>query len=94
MILFGRQTVKLIKDPQTVLKEYTNRLHEKQNTQQSLADLILKKRKELRQINYQKERLLDLYQKGSLNLSEIESRLQKLRGKIKQLESERLSLGT
>ena len=90
--LVWEQTVKLIKDPQTVLKEYTNRLHEKQNTQQSLADLILKKRKELRQINYQKERLLDLYQKGSLNLSEIESRLQKLRGKIKQLESERLSL--
>ena len=90
--LVWEQTVKLIEDPQTVLNEYTNRVNAQKNTQQSLEKLILKKSQEIRQVEHEKERLLDLYQKGSLNLSEIETRLQKLRGKIKQLESEKQSL--
>ncbi len=90
--LVWEQTVKLLENPQTVIDEYTSRIHEQKGEQQSLEKLIVKKAQEIRQITHEKERLLDLYQNGTLNLSEIESRLKKIRGKIKQLENEKQSL--
>ena len=90
--LVWEQTVKLIEEPQAVINEYTNRIHEQKDGQQSLTKLILKKSLEVRQIKHEKERLLDLYQNGTLGLSEIEPRLKKIREKRKQLEIEEKSL--
>ncbi len=90
--LVWQQTVKLIETPQTVINEYTNRVNSQKNVRQSLKELILRKSKEIRQVEYEKERLLDLYQTGALSLPEIEDRIKKLRGKIKKLEAEKLQL--
>ncbi len=77
--LVWEQTVKLLENPQAVIDEYTSRIHERKGQQQSLEKLIAKKAQEIRQITHEKERLLDLYQNGTLNLSEIESRLKKIK---------------
>ena len=53
--------------------------------------MIIKKNQEIRQADNEKECLLDLYQNGTLMLSEIESRLSKLRRKVKQLTHEKQS---
>ena len=75
--LVWEQTVRLLEEPQTVLNEYANRVNEPENHKQSLEKLILKKTQEIRQAEKEKKRILDLYQSGVLELSEIESRLAK-----------------
>ena len=90
--LVWEQTVRLLEEPQAVLNEYANRVSEQENHKQSLEKLILKKTQEIRQTGKEKERLLDLYQSGVLELSEIESRLVTLRGKVKLLMNEKQSL--
>ena len=50
--------------------------------------LLSKKKKEIRMQEQQKERLLDLYQVGTLNLAEVEERLKTLRLRITKLNNE------
>ena len=90
--LVWEQVIKLLEEPQTVFDEYTKRINEQDGHSQSLEKLIIKKDQEIRQADNEKERLLDLYQNGVLDLAEIESRLGKLRGKVKRLVQEKQSL--
>ena len=50
--------------------------------------LLRKKQKESRQQEGEKQRLLDLYQAGSISLEEIAPRLQDIRVRIKSIEGE------
>ena len=86
------QIMKLLQEPQTVLNEYMNRVSEQENHKQALEKLIIKKNQEIRQTENEKERLLDLYQNGTLELSEAEPRLIKSRKKVQQLKNEKQSL--
>jgi site-specific DNA recombinase len=86
--LLWDQTRQLLQNPQWVLKEYSERIHKNQKTQEELQSLILQKKKELRQKETEKDRLLDLYQSGSLEKKELEERIQFIRTKIKVIEQE------
>jgi hypothetical protein len=50
--------------------------------------ILNKKQKEIRHQQHEMERLLDLYQSGTLEKHEIEERLKVIRSKIKQLQDE------
>ena len=54
--------------------------------------MIQKKDKEIHRVEKEKVRLLDISQVGSLSLSELEPRLQRLRVRINNFEMERNSL--
>jgi site-specific DNA recombinase len=82
------QTCKLIAQPDLVLQEYTRRTQQKQRQQSEVAVLLTKKRRESKQQEIEKERLLDLYQRGQVELAEIEPRLKTIRTKIKKLQDE------
>ncbi len=82
------QIKRLLEEPDIVLKEYSSRVEHKQKQQSEYQVIASKKRKEIKQQLQEKERLLDLYQTGKVDLSEIEARLKSLRAKIKRLEEE------
>jgi site-specific DNA recombinase len=86
--LVWEQTRKLLEHPDLVLKEYTRRTQKKQRQQSDAKELLAKKRRESKQQELEKERLLDLYQTGHVGLVEIESRLKSIRAKIKKLHEE------
>jgi hypothetical protein len=71
-----------------VLQEYTPRTQKKQRQQSEAAVVLAKKRRERKQQEIEKERLLDLYQGGQVELAEIEPRLKTIRTKIKKLQDE------
>jgi len=79
---------KLIENPQLVLQEYTQRSGKKKKQRLSLEHLITKKQQENRQQELQKQRLLDLYQTGSIGLEDIQSRLEKIRQRIEKIQQE------
>jgi len=83
--LVWNQAKQLIQDPQLVLNEYANRLNENKKGEKEVDLLMNRKRKELRNSEMEKERLLDLYQGGVLRKEELEGRLQSLRSKIKSI---------
>jgi site-specific DNA recombinase len=78
----------LIQHPQLVLQEYTQRVGAKRKQKLSLDQLANKKQQEIRQQEVQKQRLLDLYQVGSITLEEIEGRLKQIRGRIQHIQQE------
>jgi site-specific DNA recombinase len=82
------QTCKLLEHPELVLKEYTRRTQKKQRQQSDIKELVAKKKREIKQRELEKERLLDLYQTGHVGLPEIEPRLKTIRAKIKKLHDE------
>jgi site-specific DNA recombinase len=86
--LVWQQTCRLLEQPDLVLKEYAARLQKKQRQQSDFKDLLMKKRREIKQQELEKERLLDLYQTGRVTLTEIESRLKAIRAKIKKAQDE------
>jgi len=86
--LVWEQTKRLIKEPPLVFKEYVDRVNKKGTQQLSLEAVREKKKKELRQQELEKQRLLDLYQGGNISLEEIEPRLKTIRSKIKKIEQE------
>lgn len=90
--LVWQQTLKLIEQPKLILSEYTSRLDKKQRQQSQFTQLMTKKSREIKQQELEKERLLDLYQRGQVSLSEIEHRLKSIRTKIKKLQDESLLL--
>jgi site-specific DNA recombinase len=86
--LVWEQTSKLLEQPELVLQEYTRRAQKKQRQQQDVKELLAKKKRESKQRELEKERLLDLYQTGQVGLKEIEPRLKSLRAKITKLHEE------
>lgn len=86
--LVWEQTKKLLQQPELIFKEYTERAQEKGNNKISLEMILNKKKKELRQLDTQKGRLLSLYQTGTIALSDIETQLSELRRKKKHLQHE------
>lgn len=81
------QTKKLIESPALVVEEYARRSTQRQSTI-TIEDLIKEKSKEIHLQGIEKERLLDLYQKGIFTLKELESRVDGIRKKIRQLTDE------
>ena len=86
--LVWEQTCRLLQHPDLVLKEYTRRAHKKQRQHGDVKELLAKKKREIKQHELEKERLLDLYQTGHVGLPEIEPRLKSIRARIKKLHDE------
>src|SRR5262249_14987719 len=86
--LVWEQTCKLLEHPEVVLKEYTRRAQQKQRQSSDVKALLAQKKRELKQQELEKERLLDLYQTGHVGLTEIEPRLKSIRAKLKKLHEE------
>ena len=86
--LVWEQTWKLIAQPDLVLQEYTRRTQKKHRQQSEAAVLLAKKRRESKQQELEKERLLDLYQRGHVELAEIEPRFKTIRAKLKKLHEQ------
>jgi hypothetical protein len=86
--LVWEQTRRLVEQPELVLQEYSARVQKKQRQQTEFKALLAKKKRESKQLELEKERLLDLYQSGRIALAEIEPRLKSLRSKIKKSQDE------
>jgi site-specific DNA recombinase len=86
--LVWEQIRRLMEEPEAVIREYTARLHHKQNQQSDYLAVAGKKKKEIKQQEREKERLLDLYQRGVLEVAEIEERLKAIRAKVNRLTDE------
>ena len=86
--LVWEQTCRLLEQPEQVLQEYTRRTQKKPQQQLAAKALLAQKRREIKQQETEKGRLLDLYQTGSLELAELEPRLKSLRTKLKKLQDE------
>lgn len=86
--LVWQQIQRLLQEPELVLNEYAQRQKSKQKQRASLEEIAVKKQKELREQQHQKERLLDLYQNGIVSLQEMEPRLQKIRKKMADIQQE------
>jgi site-specific DNA recombinase len=82
-------TKRLVQEPRVVLDEYTRRLGAQEGEAASLEAIANEKDKEMRRLEHEKQRLLDLYQAGSIPLKDIETRLAKIRTRIKNAEDER-----
>jgi site-specific DNA recombinase len=90
--LVWEQTRRLVEQPELVLREYSARLQKKRRQQTEFKALLAKKKYESKQLELEKERLLDLYQSGRIALAEIEPRLKSLRSKSKRVQDERVLL--
>jgi site-specific DNA recombinase len=86
--LVWEQTRRLVEQPELVLREYSARLQKKRRQQTEFKALLAKKKRESKQLELEKERLLDLYQSGRIALAEIEPRLKSLRSKSKRVQDE------
>jgi hypothetical protein len=86
--LVWEATKRLIEQPKVVFDEYTHRLNRRSQTKTTIESMIAKKKKEARRLEQEKERLLDLYQGGSITKNEIEFRIERLRARIKKSEDE------
>ena len=81
-------TKRLISSPELVMNEYANRIDKKKKKSDSGIQIHNKKTLELKQAQREKERLLDLYQLGTLDLAEIGPRLQSIRTKEQRIQQE------
>lgn len=81
-------TKSLIQEPKVVLEEYTRRLTTKKRANASFEAMITQKEKEAKHFEREKERLIELYQSGSVSLKEIESRIAKIRTKMQNSSDE------
>ena len=70
------------------MQEYSARVQKKRRQQTEFKALLAKKKRENKQLELEKERLLDLYQSGRIAMAEIEPRLKSLRSKIKKAQDE------
>lgn len=86
--LVWEQTCKLLEQPALVLQAYTRRTQKKQRQSSDVEALRVKKKREIKQRELEKERLLDLYQTGQVGRKEIERRLKSIRAQIKKFHDE------
>ena len=73
--------------PEQGLFEYADRT-DHQKSKRLSAEKVIKRKNELTRGQQEKQRVLDLYQKGIVGLAEMESRLQKIREGIANTEKE------
>jgi polyribonucleotide nucleotidyltransferase len=78
----------LIQEPKVALDEYTRRLTVKKRARSSFEAIIAQKGTETKHLEREKERLIDLYQAGSVSLKEIEARIAKIRTKMQKISGE------
>jgi len=90
--LTWEQTKQLIEQPELVLAEYANRTQEKGKVHVSIKALITAKKKELRAIEIEKSRLMDLYQAGAVTLEEIKPRLTDIQRRVDDTQKEHATL--
>jgi site-specific DNA recombinase len=81
-------TKRLVNSPELVMNEYANRIEKRKNNSNSDEQILNKKTLELKNAQREKERVLDLYQLGTLELTEIEPRLQSIRAKAQRIQQE------
>lgn len=81
-------TKRLINSPEIIMKEYVNRITKKENKAISGEQVRNKKIQELKLAHREKERMLDLYQLGTVTLDEIQPRLEMIRTKVVRLNQE------
>ncbi len=78
----------MLQPPELVLQDYARRTQKKPRQQQDVKELLAKKKRESKQRELEKERLLDLYHTGQGGLKEIELRLKRRRAKLTKLHEE------
>lgn len=81
-------TKKLISSPNIVIQEYNSRIEKKKQKNDSDVGILNKKMRELKNAEREKERLLDLYQLGTMELNELEPRLKSMRVRIHRVQQE------
>ena len=81
-------TKRLIISPELVMNEYANRIEKKKNKNNSTEQIRNKKTLEFKHAQREKERMIDLYQLGTLDINEIEPRLQNIRAKMQRIQQE------
>ena len=81
-------TKRLISSPEIVMNEYVNRIEKRGNKTVSREQIHNKKTQELKYAQREKERILDLYQLGTVALEEIQPRLQGIRTKMERISQE------
>ena len=86
--LVWEQVKSLIEEPEVVINEYARRIDSKKKETFNHETLINKKKKEIRMQEQQKERILDLYQSGTISLLEVEERLKNIRLRITKFHNE------
>jgi site-specific DNA recombinase len=86
--LVWNATKRLISSPEIVMNEYANRMEKMENKAVSNEQICHKKMQELKHAQREKERILDLYQLGTVALDEIQPRLQGIRTKIERINQE------
>lgn len=80
------QVKKIIKEPHLVLQEYNKRMNQQKVNDSQREEIIIKKKKEIKRKEIEKERLIDLFQIGKVKKEEIGLRLDEIRLKIKKIE--------
>lgn len=86
------QVRKLIEQPRIVVQEYAKRNETAAHAGDAIEELLKKKELELRRVEHEKERILDLYQLGDVSITEIKERLATLRVKVELKQAELASL--
>jgi len=84
--LVWHQTRKLLESPEQLLIEYSDRLDKKKNASLSMDKIVQRKRHDISSLKIEKQRLLDLYQQGTITMDEIQTRLEAIRCKISSSE--------
>ena len=78
----------LMKEPEMMLKEYTNRTEEKSKWALNSDSMKDRKDRELRKAQHERERLIELYQQSLVTLEDIEPKLKQVRTRIVKIEAE------
>ena len=80
--LIWQQTRKLLESPEQLLMEYADRLDKKKNASLSTEKIVQRKRRDINSLKLEKQRLLDLYQQGTITMEDIQTRFENIRSKI------------
>jgi site-specific DNA recombinase len=82
------KTSSLLNNPDLALKEYQDRISANKNKRDSSNGFFAAKQKEIRQLENEKEKLLDLYQSGIISKEELTERISNVRKKINNTQEE------
>lgn len=73
--LVWEQIRRLLEQPELVFEEYNKRQNKKKQGKLTYEQVTTEKKKQIRRYESEKQRLLDLYQRGTISVDEIENRL-------------------
>src|SRR5205823_3043753 len=83
---------RLLQEPDVVFAEHLRRISGSEDIVVSLQQASAQKGAELRHLETEKDRMLDLYQHGSLTREELDPRLSKIRARMHHVQSEQAML--